>query len=89
MAEQKLYLKNCQEFDFRNNQSNVRLVETVLDEVCEYNTTLIIQFYRDWELYGVDEAIMYLDSYKRDGYKVKELDELKRVVEEMRVEMSR
>lgn len=58
----KLYFRKLREYDLANDQSNIRLIEMLVDKVTS-EAGIRIQFWRDAELYGFDEAISYLAGY--------------------------
>lgn len=56
-----LYQKDIERLDALNGTSNLRLMEMIVDTLCEQSYAF--QFFYDLKLYGLKEAIMYLDGY--------------------------
>ena len=38
-----------------------------LDHLMDYNVSITAQFFADFRLYGLHEAIQYLEGYEREG----------------------
>jgi len=60
----RLYLKDAQKMDLDRNTSWVRLIEMKLEGL---SFGIMIQFFRDWEIYGLREALIYLKGYEDNG----------------------
>ena len=67
----RLYLIDAQNMEFDNKTSHIREMEMTLDmgEAPRQNG-VVMQFFADFEIYGVDEAIVYAEQYERDGHYV-------------------
>lgn len=61
----RLKLREAQQRDLKNNTSWVRLIEMHLEG--EVSLGIMIQFFRDWEIYGLREALIYLRGYEEQG----------------------
>ena len=60
----RLKLHEAQRRDLKNDTSFVRLIEMNLDSI---NLGIKIQFFKDWQTYGLAEAITYLRGYEEQG----------------------
>ena len=58
-------LKRAQDQDLRNSSSWVRLIEMELDTSVDRG--LVSQFFRDFTIYGLREALLYLKGYEEQG----------------------
>lgn len=67
MDRTKIKLAALQKEDLANHTSLVRGIETELDGLVNYNVGITIQFFRDFQLYGLHEAIQYLAGYEAKG----------------------
>lgn len=63
--KKRLYLREAQQRDATNGTSWVRLLEMHLEG--EVNLGIRIQFFRDFETYGLHEALIYLRGYEEQG----------------------
>ncbi len=61
----RLYLKEAQKMDLDRNTSWVRLIEMKLEGL--RNLGIMVQFFADWEIYGLREALIYLKGYEDNG----------------------
>jgi len=60
----RLYLKEAQKQDLARNTSWVRLIEMKLEGL---SFGIMVQFFRDWEIYGLRESLIYLKGYEDNG----------------------
>lgn len=70
----KYYLRNLEAFDATAGESVVRELEMDVDNILSHSAGRIMQFWRDVQLYGVDEAITYVrneDADEADAIQVK------------------
>ena len=63
----KIKLDDLQKEDMDNETSLVREIEMELEIAVNHNQALIMQFFTDFQLYGLHEAIMYLEGYENQG----------------------
>jgi len=56
--------------DLDNNTCNMRALEMTLD-IGAYDQRLVMQFFRDFQTYGLKEALLYLKGYE-ENHEVKE-----------------
>jgi hypothetical protein len=63
---ERFYLADAQKKD---RGSNVRLIEMTLETSTTVgnNVPLTMQFFNDWQTYGLDEAIVYGEGYEKNG----------------------
>ena len=61
----RLTLKQAQDQELKNGTSWVRLIEMKLEG--KGNLGIMIQFFRDWEIYGLREALLLLKNYEDRG----------------------
>jgi len=61
----RLYLKDAQKMDLDRNTSWVRLIEMKLEGLRNFG--IMVQFFRDWEIYGLRESLIYLKGYEDNG----------------------
>jgi hypothetical protein len=61
----RLMLKQAQDQELKNGTSWVRLIEMKLES--RGNMGIMIQFFRDWEIYGLREALLLLKNYEDRG----------------------
>lgn len=64
----RFYLKDAQAYDLKYDTSWVRLFEMILDHGTKAGQTIVMQFFRDWATYGLDEALIYAEGYAERGY---------------------
>ena len=68
MTSGRLYLDAVQNIELENETSYVREMEMTLDMgETPRQSGIVMQFFRDFSIYGVDEAILYAKKYERDG----------------------
>lgn len=61
MATKKYYSRELRKIDLSQGKSLVRELEMSVD--CAVNDSMYsLQFWRDCELYGIDEAILYVKN---------------------------
>ena len=65
MRKNRLTLKKAQDQELKNGTSCVRLIEMKLES--RGNLGIMIQFFRDWEVYGLREALLLLKNYEDRG----------------------
>jgi len=70
-AGKRLMFQEIQDWDMKHNSSYIRELEMTLELGARNNVPLMMQFFRDMKVYGLDEAIVYAKGYEEDG----ELDE--------------
>ena len=61
----RLMLRRAQEQDLSNGTSWVRLLEMELEMIV--SNGILLQFFRDFEIYGLREAMIYLKGYEEQG----------------------
>ena len=61
----RLMLRRAQEQDLSNGTSWVRLLEMELEMIV--SNGIMLQFFRDFEIYGLREAMLYLKGYEEQG----------------------
>ena len=61
----RLMLRRAQEQDLSNSTSWVRLLEMELE--LKVSNGIMLQFFRDFEIYGLREAMLYLKGYEEQG----------------------
>ena len=61
----RLTLKQAQAQELKNGTSWVRLMEMKLES--RENLGIMLQFFRDWEIYGLREALLLLKNYEDRG----------------------
>ena len=61
----RLTLKQAQKQEFKSGTSWVRLIEMKLEGL--NNIGIMMQFFRDWEIYGLREALLFLKNYEEQG----------------------
>lgn len=61
-----LRTREMQDYDLQNDESEVRLLEMLVDSGST-DPRLPIQFWRDVDVYGVREAYLYLKGYQEQG----------------------
>ena len=61
----RLMLRRAQEQDLSNSTSWVRLLEMELEMIV--SNGILLQFFRDFEIYGLREAMLYLKGYEEQG----------------------
>jgi len=61
----RLMLRRAQEQDLGNSTSWVRLLEMELE--LKVSNGILLQFFRDFEIYGLREAMLYLKGYEEQG----------------------
>jgi hypothetical protein len=61
----RLMLRRAQEQDLSNGTSWVRLLEMELEMIV--SNGILLQFFRDFEIYGLREAMLYLKGYEEQG----------------------
>jgi hypothetical protein len=68
MTKGRLYLDAAQNIELENETSYVREMEMTLDmgETPRQNG-VVMQFFQDFSVYGVDEAIVYAEGYEKQG----------------------
>ena len=74
---ERLRLREMQEWDFRKGESEVRLLEMMVDSGTRGDVRLSLQFWKDVNTYGLAEAFVYLQGYKDDGLWVGDIGEVK------------
>jgi hypothetical protein len=63
----RLTLSRLREIDDTLSTSYVREIEMLVDSICQPTIPQYpIQFWRDVELYGLQEALLYLSNYVKD-----------------------
>lgn len=75
----RFYLKDAQKND---RGSRVRLIEMTLETstTVPNNVPLTMQFFNDWQTYGLDEAIAYGEQYETKGdYETGTMAEIKKI----------
>lgn len=60
-TKRRIYLRKLQELDKKRGSSNVRLIEMIVDKITN-NDGYSMQFWKDVEICGLREAIMYLHN---------------------------
>lgn len=60
-TKRRVYLHKLQELDKKCGSSNIRLIEMIVDGITN-NDGYSVQFWRDVEICGLREAIMYLHN---------------------------
>jgi len=61
----RLMLRRAQEHDLSSGTSWVRLLEMELES--KVSNGIMLQFFRDFEIYGLREAMLYLKGYEGQG----------------------
>ena len=61
----RLTLKQAQAQELKSGTSWVRLIEMKLEG--RNNIGIMMQFVRDWEIYGLREALLFLKNYEEQG----------------------
>ena len=61
----RLTLKQAQAQELKTGTSWVRLMEMKLES--RENLGIMLQFFRDWEIYGLREALLLLKNYEDRG----------------------
>jgi len=91
----KLYTKEVQEYDHKTGNSNFRLIETIVERVVDYQYEYSTQFFQDFEIYGIDEAIISLKYYDKNPvmlnhrpFNQEEIKKLKEIIERIRKEIN-
>tara|TARA_R110002020_G_scaffold466965_1_gene690080 strand:+ start:168 stop:503 length:336 start_codon:yes stop_codon:yes gene_type:complete len=64
-AKNRLTLKQAQDQELKNGTSWTRIIEMKLEG--KGNIGIMIQFFRDWEIYGLREALLLLKNYEDRG----------------------
>lgn len=87
-AAKRLMFQEIQDFDMGNDSSFIRELEMTLENGANNNVPLMLQFFQDMKVYGLDEAVTYAEGYEHQG----ELDEgtsrnLREVAERIKKEM--
>ncbi len=60
-----IYLATLRQYDEKHGESNVRLVEMLVDSlVAEIDSRYSLQFWHDVSMYGLKKAIVYLDNFR-------------------------
>lgn len=67
MNRTKIKLNELEKEDHEQNTSKIRGIEMELDHLTDYNISITGQFFADFRLYGLQEAIQYLAGYEREG----------------------
>ena len=67
MNRTKIKLNELEKEDHEQNTSKIRGIEMELDQLMDYNISITAQFFADFRLYGLHEAIQYLAGYEREG----------------------
>lgn len=62
----KYYLRTLEAFDREHDDCVVRELEMEVDSILNQDSGRIMQFWRDVQLYGVNEAIMYVRNESAD-----------------------
>lgn len=60
-GKKRLYLHYVIEHDRKKNESNVRLIEMIIDNITSFDG-YCMQFFKDFQTYGLYEAILYLQN---------------------------
>ena len=82
MKEPRIYFSEIQEFDLENGTSFIRELEMDIEIGSKNNNPLVQQFFKDLRVYGLMEAILYVEGYEDDDlYKPGTTDTLKEVAE--------
>ena len=64
----KIKLGELENEDYVQNTSKVRGIEMELDGLADYKVSITMQFFADFRLYGLHEAIQYLAGYEGEGH---------------------
>ena len=68
MTSGRLYLDAAHNIELENETSYVREMEMTLDMgETPRQSGVVMQFFHDFNIYGVDEAILYAKEYEIDG----------------------
>lgn len=58
--KRKLYKRDIEQWDRQHRTSNIRLIEMIVDGIVGFQPVYCVQYFRDLEMYGADEAHTYL-----------------------------
>ena len=61
----RLTLRQAQAQELKSGTSWVRLIEMKLEG--RNNLGIMMQFFKDWEIYGLREALLFLKNYEEQG----------------------
>lgn len=80
--KERLFLREMQEYDLKNGESEVRALEMILDSGAK-DPDVVAQFFTDCRVYGLGEAFVYLQGYAKDGYWTGDLNQVKAQVNKL------
>jgi hypothetical protein len=82
MPKKRIYLRDLEKFDRENDECSVRSLEMTVDAATRRMPGYTIQFWTDVRVYGLDEAILFLERTTQADPEelqilVKEVEDLK------------
>lgn len=64
VKSKRLYFRDVEKYDAAHGTHNIREIEMIVDSaLTTYDPAYAMQFFADFRLYGLKEAMMYLENY--------------------------